>query len=106
LIKIQHTRKLVFDIITKFFEPHMARLLDNYKPIIANYIRKQAATGEVPLHQNWAFADEKKCYTVSIWCPLVDSTSSEWNTLQVVPGSHKRFGEIRGPLVPWELGEH
>jgi hypothetical protein len=95
-------KKLVFDIITKFFEPHMARLLDNYKPIIANYIRKQAATGEVPLHQNWAFADEKKCYTVSIWCPLVDSTVAN-GTLQVVPGSHKRFGEIRGPLVPWEL---
>jgi hypothetical protein len=24
-------------------------------------------------------------------------------TLQVVPGSHKRFGEVRGPLIPWEL---
>jgi hypothetical protein len=21
----------------------------------------------------------------------------------VVPGSHKRFGEIRGPMIPWEL---
>lgn len=97
-------KKMVFDIITTFFAPHMARLLDNYKPIIANYIRKQSATGEVPLHQNWAFADEKKCYTVSIWCPLVDSTI-ENGTLQVVPGSHKRFGEVRGPLVPWELEE-
>ncbi len=95
-------KRVVFDIITEYFRPHMKRLLDNYKPIIANYIRKQSATGEVPLHQNWAFADEKKCYTVSIWCPLVDSTV-ENGTLQVVPGSHKRFGEIRGPLVPWEL---
>jgi len=68
----------------------------------ANYIRKQPQTGEVPLHQNWAFADERKCCTVSIWCPLVDSTV-ENGTLQVVPGSHKRFGEIRGPMVPWEL---
>ncbi len=95
-------KRMVFDIITKYFKPHMEKLLADYKPIIANYIRKQPATGEVPLHQNWAFADERKCCTVSIWCPLVESTV-ENGTLQVVPGSHKRFGEVRGPMVPWEL---
>lgn len=95
-------KKQVFDVITKFFEPHMDRLLQNYRPIIANYIRKQADNGEVPLHQNWAFADERKCSTVSIWCPLVESTIQN-GTLQVVPGSHKRFGEVRGPMIPWEL---
>jgi ectoine hydroxylase-related dioxygenase (phytanoyl-CoA dioxygenase family) len=95
-------KREVFNIITDFFKPHMNRLLDSYKPIIANYIRKQKDTGEVPLHQNWAFADEKKCFTVSIWCPLVDSNIQN-GTLQLVPGSHKRFGEIRGPMVPWEL---
>jgi ectoine hydroxylase-related dioxygenase (phytanoyl-CoA dioxygenase family) len=95
-------KRMVFKIITDFFKPHMNQLLDNYRPIIANYIRKQTETGEVPLHQNWAFADEKKCTTVSIWCPLVDSTI-ENGTLQVVPGSHKRFGEHRGPMIPWEL---
>ena len=56
----------------------------------------------MPLHQNWAFADERKVCTVSIWCPLVDSFE-ENGTLQVVPGSHKRFGEVRGPMIPWEL---
>jgi hypothetical protein len=95
-------KRMVFKIITEFFKPHMNRLLDNYRPIIANYIRKQSDTGEVPLHQNWAFANEKKCTTVSIWCPLVDSTI-ENGTLQVVSGSQKRFGEHRGPMIPWEL---
>ena len=95
-------KKRVFDIITDYFRPHMERLLADYRPIIANYIRKQTDTGEVPLHENWAFADERKCFTVSIWCPLVDSTV-ENGTLQIVPGSHKRFGEIRGPMIPWEL---
>ncbi len=95
-------KRQVFDIITTYFKPHMDRLLADYRPVIANYIRKKTDTGEVPLHENWAFADERKCCTVSIWCPLVDSTV-ENGTLQVVPGSHKRFGEVRGPMIPWEL---
>jgi ectoine hydroxylase-related dioxygenase (phytanoyl-CoA dioxygenase family) len=95
-------KKEVFKIITEYFKPHVARWLADYKPIIANYIRKKTDTGEVPLHQNWAFADEKEVCTVSIWCPLVDSFE-ENGTLQLVPGSHKRFGEVRGPMIPWEL---
>lgn len=95
-------KRQVFDLIVSRFRPHMDKLLADYKPLIANYIRKKTDNGEVPLHQNWAFADERKCYTVSIWCPLVDSTV-ENGTLQVVPGSHKKFGEIRGPMIPWEL---
>jgi hypothetical protein len=95
-------KRAVFEIISERFENNMGKWLKNYKPIIANYIRKKAEQGEVPLHQNWSFADEKSCSTVSIWCPLVDATV-ENGTLQVVPGSHKRFGEVRGPMVPWEL---
>lgn len=95
-------KRKIYDIISGYFKPHMDHLLDNYRPIIANYIRKKPTTGEVPLHQNWAFSDEMKCSTVSIWCPLVDSTV-ENGTLQVVPGSHKKFGKNRGPMVPWEL---
>ena len=95
-------KQAVYDVITEYFKPHVKKWLADYRPIIANFIRKQKETGEVPLHQNWAFADEKKCTTVSIWCPLVDSFE-ENGTLQVVPGSHKRFGEIRGPMIPWEL---
>jgi hypothetical protein len=97
-------KRKVFKIITEYFQPHMERILDDFRPIIANYIRKKSETGEVPLHENWAFADETQCTTISIWCPLVDS-SVENGTLQVVPGSQKRFGQFRGPMVPWELDE-
>lgn len=98
---IEYKRK-VFDIITNVFEKHYHQYLKGYKPIIANFIRKKTETGEVPLHQNWAFVDERKCTSVSIWCPLVDGTI-ENGTLQVIPGTHKRCGEIRGPMIPWEL---
>ncbi|MFT5860224.1 MAG: hypothetical protein ACI865_002332 [Flavobacteriaceae bacterium] len=95
-------KQQVFDIITKSFEKHVDKYLADYKPIIANFIRKKEDGGEVPLHQNWAFADEHKCATVSIWCPLVDSNQTN-GTLEVVPGSHKRYGEVRGPMIKSEL---
>ncbi len=95
-------KRQVFDIITQRFKNYVDAYLDDYKPIIANFIRKKPKDGEVPLHQNWAFVDERKKTSVSIWCPLVDSNEQN-GTLQVVPGSHKRFGEFRGPMVEWEL---
>jgi hypothetical protein len=95
-------KRAVFDKITSEFHQRASELLADYKPIIANFIRKKTEGGEVPLHQNWAFVDERRCTSISIWVPLVDSTV-ENGTLQVVPKSHKRFGEIRGPMIPWEL---
>lgn len=95
-------KQQVFDMITEAFKKRVDDYLDDYKPIIANFIRKKEDGGEVPLHQNWAFADEHRCATVSIWCPLVDS-NKENGTLEVVPGSHKRFGEVRGPMIQSEL---
>ena len=97
-------KKMVFDKIAPVFEPLVAEYLKDYKPIIANFIHKSSHKGEVPMHQNWAFVDECKYTSVSIWCPLVDSNEKN-GTLQVVPGSHKRFAPVRGPLIPWEL-EH
>jgi len=95
-------KRKVFDVITAVFKEKADEYLNNYKPIIANYIRKQEGGGEVPLHQNWAFVDEEKFTSVSIWVPLVDS-NEENGTLQLVDNSHKRFGKLRGPLIPWDL---
>ncbi|PHR37137.1 MAG: hypothetical protein COA38_00155 [Fluviicola sp.] len=95
-------KQQVFDMITNAFMKRVGDYLFDYKPIIANFIRKKEDGGEVPLHQNWAFADEHKCATVSIWCPLVDSNKKN-GTLEVVPGSHKRYGEVRGPMIKSEL---
>ncbi|MBL4709583.1 MAG: phytanoyl-CoA dioxygenase family protein [Flavobacteriales bacterium] len=92
----------VFEIISSAFKNKSDEFLDNYQPIIANFIRKKEKGGEVPLHQNWAFVDEHKCTSVSIWCPLVDS-NKENGTLEIVPKSHKRFGEVRGPMIRSEL---
>ncbi len=98
---IDYKRK-VMETIDEVFKPVYDKVLHQYKPIIANYIRKKTDAGEVPLHQNWAFVDERIFSSVSIWVPLIDSHRGN-GALEVVPHSHKRFGEIRGPMVPWEL---
>ncbi|MDX2000845.1 MAG: phytanoyl-CoA dioxygenase family protein [Chitinophagales bacterium] len=95
-------KQAVFDRITDLFMPIADQYLNNYQPIIANFINKNPSKGEVPLHQNWAFVDEYKYTSVSVWCPLVDSNIHN-GTLQMVDGSHKRFAPVRGPLIPWEL---
>jgi ectoine hydroxylase-related dioxygenase (phytanoyl-CoA dioxygenase family) len=97
-------KQKVFDVISAAFVQHYDPLLADYTPIIANFIRKEEDGGEVPLHQNWAFVDEIKYTSVSIWVPLVPSNRMN-GTLEIAPGSHKRFGQFRGPMVPWEL-EH
>ena len=95
-------KRQVFEIITPLFQKHADKYLKDYDPIIANFISKKHEGGEVPLHQNWAFVDERQYTSISIWCPLVD-TSPENGTLEIVDKSHKRFGELRGPMVPWEI---
>lgn len=97
-------KRIVFDKVVETFKPLVDQYLVNYHPIIANFIHKTSQKGEVPMHQNWAFVDEWKYTSISVWCPLVDSNELN-GTLQVVPGSHKRFAPVRGPLIPWEL-EH
>lgn len=97
-------KKKVYREVSEIFKPLIDKYLVDYQPIIANFIHKTSYKGEVPMHQNWAFVDEWKYSSVSIWCPLVDSNIDN-GALQVVPGSHKRFAPARGPLIPWEL-EH
>ena len=97
-------KKNVFRIISEVFEKKTDSILNQYRPIIANFIRKEFEAGEVPMHQNWAFVDEEKYTSVSVWVPLIDSHENN-GTLQLVRGSHKRFGKIRGPMIPWELKE-
>ena len=95
-------KQKVFDRINAAFKAHYAPLLADFTPIIANFIFKGEEAGEVPLHQNWAFVDEYNYTSVSIWVPLIDSNRQN-GTLEIAPGSHKRFGRWRGPMVPWEL---
>lgn len=91
----------VFDHISKIIQPKIDTLLNNYEPLIINFVQKEPGLGEVPIHQNWNFVDEEKYVSISIWCPLVDVAEIN-GTLEVVDKTHKIFRNIiRSPSIPW-----
>jgi hypothetical protein len=85
-------------------KPYLDNVLDRYSPIIVNLFNKEFGTGEVPIHQNWTFVDERFFSSVSVWCPL-QNVSRQNGTLEIVPGTHKVISEYRGPSIPWVFDE-
>lgn len=93
-------KKTVFKSLTEYFQPKADRFLKGYKPLIINIFDKEPGKGEVPVHQNWTFVDERNFTSVSVWIPLVD-VSRDNGTLEVVKGSHKNLCMYRSPSIPW-----
>lgn len=95
-------KKEVFNTVMQFFQPAIDKWMIDYKPLIVNFVLKDAGYGEVPVHQNWNFVDEEKFRSFSVWVPLMD-TNAENGTLQIIPGTHTQnfHYAIRSPWIPW-----
>ncbi|HYD89928.1 MAG TPA: phytanoyl-CoA dioxygenase family protein [Flavobacterium sp.] len=93
-------RSRVLQTIADFFQAKVDKYLKGYKPLIINLFDKEPGGGEVPIHQNWTFVDERKYTSVSVWIPLQD-VSRENGTLEVVKGSHRVLTDFRSPTIPW-----
>ena len=46
-----------------------------------------AASGEVPLHQDWSFVDDQRWRSYNVWAPLADVDEGN-GCLQLVAGTH------------------
>lgn len=94
-------KNMVFDQLSAKFQPKMDVILQNYEPLVINFVQKEPGMGEVPIHQNWNFVDETKYVSLSIWCPLVNVAEVN-GTLEVIEGTHNIFRNIlRSPSIPW-----
>jgi ectoine hydroxylase-related dioxygenase (phytanoyl-CoA dioxygenase family) len=81
-------------------------LLNDYKPLAANFIIKEPGEGSyLPLHLDWSMLDERKYVTIAAWCTLTDLDDTN-APLGVYPGSHNAQLILRGsksediPLFP------
>jgi len=78
------------DIIKSVFRPRITELVHDYRLITTSLINKSGkGKGEVKLHQHFCIMDETiGLPNLNIWCPLVDTDSSNGN-LKVVSGTHR-----------------
>ena len=94
-------KRKVFETLSKVFSPALDKYLNSYEPLVINFVNKEHGLGEVPVHQNWDFVDEKKYTSVSVWAPLVD-VGEKSGALEFIPGTHRTFRNIhRSPTIPW-----
>jgi hypothetical protein len=93
-------KKMVNDEVNRVLTPIVSNWLENYRPIVVDYPVKGAHTeGDVAMHQDWSFVDEKKHISLNIWIPLIDVTK-ENGAYFVLKGSNKIAHTIRGSHIP------
>ncbi len=100
-------KQAVFNEVSKLVQPRLDEVLENYEPLVINFVNKEPGFGEVPCHQNWDFVDEKKYVSVSVWCALVDVTAND-GALEFIEGTHRlyRHDVLRSPSIPWYFKEY
>lgn len=91
--------------IMEYFTPKLKEYFVNYVPFGAMFVVKpKGDRGHIPPHQDWSFVDEKKHWSLNMWCPLIDAMAENGN-LQMLPGSHLFQETVRGSGTP-ELYNH
>lgn len=92
-------RHAILEVIEEHLAPPLTSILDNYRIMFANFVVKQPDSEPVPLHVDWTFLDEDRYSSVTVWCPLID-TSPDNGTLGLVSGSHRRIDFVRAANIP------
>jgi hypothetical protein len=71
-----------------------ARLADQ-RPFMAAFISKGCGGGDVGLHPDWTYVDEREHRARVFWCALQDIDEAN-GAMVVVPGSHRTMRGLRG----------
>jgi hypothetical protein len=83
-------------LIKEKFTSKINQVLVDYRIINGNFYVKPAHKGFFALHQNWRHTLNDDVTSVTVWCPLQDTTK-ENGTLHVVPASNKITNDISLP---------
>jgi hypothetical protein len=92
-------KQAVSDLTRPILEPKVASLLDRFHLFSPSFIMKWPGgrSGFAP-HQDSTLVDEQRFRSVTIWCPLTDTTGADGQDngiLRFVPGSHEFVRWIR-----------
>lgn len=101
-------RERTYESVRSEFERRASGLLADYRVCYCAFIAKPAGDadgrGVVNMHQDPAFVDESQCFSIGIWCPLVDVDERN-GCLRVVPGSHLLNRNPRSVMIPFPYSE-
>jgi len=88
------------DEVKALFEPAYKRIFTEYRSLAESFLAKiPGQDGNLMLHQDWNYVDEKKFASATIWCPLVDITEQN-GAMYAIKGSHKFFDILRSATFP------
>jgi hypothetical protein len=89
-------RQAVHESVCQLLSGPMARVVTGFAPFAGGFLVKQPAKegGEVVLHQDWSYVDERRDRTLIVWCPLRD-VDLEDGCLGLIPGTHKMLDCVR-----------
>jgi hypothetical protein len=91
-------RRKVNQMIAAVFTPKAQELLDDYRPLVANFTVKEPGPASFfDFHLDWNMVDESQSRSITIWCPLTDTNATNGN-LWVLEKSHRLGDSYRcGP---------
>ena len=92
-------KKTVNDEVKRVVQPIADECILNYKALVADFpIKGPQTDGDVAMHQDWTFVNEKKHTSLNIWIPLVDVDDKN-GAYFVLKGSHRLKYTIRGSHI-------
>lgn len=98
-------KKKVSDKVKRVLKSITSDWLIDYNSLVVDYPTKGALTeGDVAMHQDWVFVDEKKYTSLNIWVPLVDVNRKN-GAYYVLKGSNNIEHTIRGSHMPLPCNE-
>jgi len=78
----------------------LSKHVHDHQSFVASFVVKDAHEASlVPPHQDWAFVDEAKFTSATVWTALVDMNLSN-GALGVIPGSHRVLDYLRASPSP------
>ncbi|GAB5538265.1 MAG: hypothetical protein Salg2KO_03680 [Salibacteraceae bacterium] len=96
----------VEQMVIDLFNQRLADSFKNYCAFGGMFVVKPPLEkGHFPAHQDWSFVDERKHWSLNMWCPLEDVNDENGN-IQVLRGSHQFNRTIRGFGTPDVYREH
>lgn len=89
------TARRIDQALKRDVDPLLDALAPGTTTFLAAYISKGAGGGDVDLHPDWTYTDERRDRSWVFWCPLVDTDGAN-GTMHLLEGTHGRLRGLRG----------